>query len=234
MKTLGKIAGGIGVVLLVAAPFTWYVLRTAPYATTYAGIKVALGIALIAFWVVKGRDAGDERAFVYYVSSGIIALLVIALGAGVNFIANKRLKTYDWTTKKVNSLAPQTLMTLKDLKEPVKAIAFVGADNPVYEPLKELFRRYADESDKFSSDFKDPKKSIELNEKYQVKEGQTTVILSRGSGDKETHTSLSVVSEQDLTNALVKLNATGLAARLLPRRARGVAAHGRRGSSDSR
>jgi ABC-type uncharacterized transport system involved in gliding motility auxiliary subunit len=209
MKTLGKIAGGIGVVLLVAAPFTWYVLRSAPYATTYAGIKIALGIVLIAIWVLVGRDPGDEKAFLYYVSSGLIALLVVGIMGGVNFIASKRLKTYDWTNKKVNSLAPQTLQTLKDLKEPIKALAFVGTDNPAYEPLKELFRRYSDESDKFTYELKDPKKTVELNAKYEVKEGQTTVILTRGQGDKETHTSLNVVSEQDLTNALLKLNSSG-------------------------
>jgi hypothetical protein len=285
MKSLGKVAGGIGIVLLVSAPFTWYLLRnssttsditslrrtlfgvivvlalpllvlaikgrtygvlplllfagwfaakllirpeveyggtdvqglmraveagaSSSYGAIYAYFKLALGLLLIAFWVLRGRDPGDEKAFVYYVSSALIALLVIALGAGVNFIANKRLKTYDWTAKKVNSLAPQTLQTLKDLKEPVKALAFVASDNPIYDPLKELFQRYAAESDKFTYDFKDPKKSVELNAKYQIKEGQTTVILSRGTGEKETHTSLSIVSEQELTNALVKLSSTG-------------------------
>ncbi len=108
MKTLGKVLGGIGAVLLLTAPFTWYVLRAAPYATLYAGIKVGLGLAMIAFWIVRGREPGDQRAFFYYVTSGMIALIVVVLGFGANYIADKRLKTYDWTTKKINSLAPQT------------------------------------------------------------------------------------------------------------------------------
>ncbi len=85
----------------------------------------------------------------------------------------------------------------------------MGTDNPAYDALKELFNRFADESDKFTYEFKDPKKSIELNAKYEIKEGQTSVILVRGSGATETHTALSVISEQDLTNALIKLNASG-------------------------
>ncbi|MBL8954328.1 MAG: GldG family protein, partial [Myxococcaceae bacterium] len=209
VKTLGKVLGGIGVVLLVSAPFTWYVLRAAPYAATYAGLKIALGIIMVAYWVFRGRDAGDERAFFFYVSSGLIGVAVVVLGAGVNFIANKRMKTYDWTTKKIYSLAPQTLQTLKDLKEPVKAYGFMDSKHQAYDVLKNLFDRYASESDNFTYDFKDPKKSIELNAKYNIKEGQTTVIITKGKGATESHTALSIISEQELTNALVKLGSSG-------------------------
>jgi len=209
MKTLGKVLGGIGIVLLVSAPFTWYVLRSAPYATAYAGVKIALGVVMIAFWVLRGRDAGDERAFFFYVTSGLIGLAVIVIGAGVNFIANKKVKTYDWTTKKIYSLAPQTTQALKDLKEPVKAYGFMDTKHQAYDTLKGLFDRYASESDKFTYEFKDPKKSIELNAKYNIKEGQTTVIITKGKGATESHTALSVISEQELTNSLLKLSSSG-------------------------
>ncbi len=209
MKTLGKVLGAIGVVLLVSAPFTWYVLRSAPYATTYAGLKIGLGIVMIAFWVWKGRDAGDERAFFFYVTSGLIGVSVIVLGAGVNFISNKKLKTYDWTAKKIYSLAPQTAQTLKDLKEPVKAYGFMDGKHQAYDALKNLFDRFAAESDKFTYEFKDPKKSIDLNAKYNIKEGQTSVIITKGKGATESHTALSVITEQELTNALLKLNSSG-------------------------
>jgi hypothetical protein len=60
--------------------------------------------------------------------------------------------------------------------------------------------------------FKDPRKAPDLAQKYQLREGQTTLVLTRGSGDKENHTTVSVsggVTEQDLTNALIKLNSVG-------------------------
>ena len=40
--------------------------------------------------------------------------------------------------------------------------------------------------------FKDPRKAPDLAAKYQLREGQTTIVLTRGQGDKENHTTVSV------------------------------------------
>src|SRR5262249_59445010 len=103
--------------------------------------------------------------------------------------------------------------TLAGLKEPVKAYAFLASTDPDYEAVDRLLRRYhAQAPEKFEVLFKDPRKAPDLAGKYELREGQTTVVLTRGSGEKETHTAVSVlngITEQDLTNALIKLNAVG-------------------------
>ncbi len=217
MKTFGKIAGAWGLLLLLPSPLVLF-LSGWPYALGMGG----LGIVGVGFYIathldrLKGEGApktdaigGTARSGFYYSTSILIAGVAIALLGAVNFIVAKRGKTYDLTAKKIYSLAPQTLSTLKELKDPVEAIAFLPKDHPAYDALDSLLKKYASESDKFTYGFKDPRKTPDLAAKYQLKEGQTTVVLTKGSGASETHTSLSIISEQELTNALIKLNKVG-------------------------
>src|SRR5262249_44636815 len=107
-------------------------------------------------------------------------------------------------------LAPQTVSTLKGLKEKVRAIGFLPSTDAHYDQVQQYFERYHREApDKFEYVFRDPRKNPDLAAKYQLKEGQTTVVLTRGEGSGEAHTALNVIAEQELTNALVKINAVG-------------------------
>lgn len=218
MNTYGKIAGGIGLVLLLSSPFTLLFTSGSKTATF---IKAGLGLALIAFYVAthwkkltgKEKKAGamteSGRSGFFYTSSVLMGVVLIALLAAVNFIVAKRGKTWDLTTKKIYSLSPQTLQTLKDIKEPVKAIAFVKVDNPAYEYCERLFKRYAAESDKFQYEFKNPEQNPKLAAKFSLKEGQTSVVLVRGTEPNESHTTLAAPTEQELTNAVIKLTQVG-------------------------
>jgi ABC-type uncharacterized transport system involved in gliding motility auxiliary subunit len=210
MKNFSKVFLGLGLLLFFTSPITLF-LSSGPL---IAGIKAALGLLLIGAWFMtrdtsagptSGGMASGTRSAFYYSSSTAMAAAVVLLLAGINFIAAKRSKTYDMTAKKIYSLSPQTQQTLKDLKEPVTALGFLPAKHPAYDALEGLFRKYAAESEKFKYEFRDPRKSPDLAAKYQLKEGQTTVVLTKG----EAHSSLDVLSEQELTNALIKLNTVG-------------------------
>ena len=95
------------------------------------------------------------------------------------------------------------------------AFVFLPPTDPDYGYADRLLARYHSESrDKFLVVFKDPHKAPDLAAKYQLREGQTTIVLSRGTGEQETHTTVSVapgqgVSEQDVTNGLLKLDQVG-------------------------
>ncbi len=95
----------------------------------------------------------------------------------------------------------------------IYAYAFLAPSDPDYEQVDRLLQRYREQApDRFEVVFKDPRKAPDLAQKYQLREGQTTLVLTRGTGDAENHTTVSVsggVTEQDLTNALIKLNAVG-------------------------
>jgi hypothetical protein len=215
MQTLGKLCGGVGLLVLLTAPVT---LLVTSGSTTYTVVKAIVGAVLIGIYLATNYKrmlnsdvggAGRSRASFFFLSSFLITAVAIGGLAAANFIVAKRNKTWDLTNKKIYSLAPQTLTTLQGLKEPVKAIGFLPAKHPYYDALSEIFQRYATETDKFKYEIKDPKKSPDLAAKYQLKEGQTTVVLVRGEGMTESHTVLNVVSEQEVTNALIKLNTVG-------------------------
>jgi ABC-type uncharacterized transport system involved in gliding motility auxiliary subunit len=209
--TLGKALGAIGLVLLLSSPYTYFI-------TTGSGllsaVKAAIGVLLIGFFLATnyaqlGQFASKKSSFFFASTIALAAVLLAALVA-VNYIAARKNKTFDLTNKKIYTLAPQTIGTLGGLKEKVKAIGFLQSSNPSYEGLESLFARYHQQApSKFEYVFKDPHKNPDLAAKYQLKEGQATVVITRGEGDKETHTALNIVSEQELTNALIKINNVG-------------------------
>ena len=213
--TLGKILGALGLVALLTAPYTYLVTASVPLTV----VKGVLGVVLLGVFFATNvgqlNQFATRRSTFYVASSVATALLVLlALGA-VNYIAAKKNKTWDLTAKKIFTLSPQTRSALAGLKSKVTAYAFLPPSDPEYATVDRLLSRYRTEApDKFAVVFKDPRKSPDLAAKYQLREGQTTIVLSRGEGDQEQHTVVSAspmqgVTEQDVTNALLKLDQVG-------------------------
>jgi ABC-type uncharacterized transport system involved in gliding motility auxiliary subunit len=210
-QTLGKLLGAIGLILLLSSPFTflitsqssWLALGKLLVGVTFIGVFFATNVAQL------GQFASRKSTF-FFVSAAVTGVVLLALLSALNYIAAKKNVTWDLTKKKIYTLSPQTVSTLKGLKEKVRAIGFLPTSHPAYDALDSLLQRYHLEApDKFEHTFKDPLKFPDLASKYSLKEGQATVVLSRGEGAAESHTTLNVVSEQDLTNALIKINSVG-------------------------
>lgn len=226
MQTIGKVSGGLGLLLLLTSPITYMVTSGSP---ALAAAKAVAGVVLLGLFVATNysrlmnadakpvsKDGGPRpmgqrsRASLYYLSTLLIGAFSLAAVAAVNVIAAKRNKTWDLTQKKIHSLAPQTVSTLKELKEPVTAIGFVAAADPEYWGFEQLLQRYQAETEKFSFEFKDPNKHPALVAKYQLRAGAAPLVLVKGQGDQATHLTLRApVSEQDLTNAILKLSKVG-------------------------
>lgn len=210
-STLGKILGAFGLVALLSSPFTYFLTA---HSLWLAGGKAVVGLLLLGVYfatnVSELGQFGSRKGTFFFASTAVMAIVVLGGLVAVNYIAAKKNKTWDLTRQKLFTLAPQTQSTLKGLSEKVTAIGFIPANHPAYEQLETLFRRYHDAApEKFDYRFRDPMKNPDLAAKYELKQGQVTVVLTRGEGAKESHTSLNVVSEQELTNALIKLGSTG-------------------------
>lgn len=211
-KTIGNVAGGIGLLLALTSIITLFV--TVGSLTLFLA-KLGVGVALIAFWAVTNGErlgAWAKSAFFYSSSVGL-GLAFIGLLVAANFIAAKRSPTWDLTAKKIYSLSAQTETALKNLQHPVKIIAFVEAGVP--EPVEALFQRYAQQSEKFSYEFKDPRKAPDLTAQYQIRQGQPAAVLL-SQGPHESHAVLNLqrlgnpqIAEQELTNGLLKLSTVG-------------------------
>lgn len=213
--TLGKVLGALGLVSLLSAPYTYFITGSGPL----TGLKGLLGLLLIGVYFATNfrqlNQFASRRSTFYVASSLLLALGALAALGAVNYLAAKKHKSWDLTAKRIFTLAPQTRGALHALRAPVTAFVFLPPTDPDYGYVDRLLARYhAEAPENFLVAFKDPRKSPDLAARYQLREGQTTIVLSRGTGQQEQHTTVSVaplqgVSEQDVTNALLKLDQVG-------------------------
>ncbi len=204
---IGKILGAFGLLLLLSSPFTLFLTSgsLALTATKAVAGAVLLGLYFATNFKQFGQFASRRSSF-FFASTALMVLVTLGALVAINYIVHKKNQRWDLTERKVFTLSPQTLTTLQGLKEKVRAIGFVPPDHPAYEALQESLARYQREApDMFEYSFKDPRRHPDLATKYKLREGQTTVVLVRGEGSTESHTALNTISEQELTNALIKL-----------------------------
>ncbi|NVJ14181.1 GldG family protein [Myxococcus sp. AM010] len=207
----GKVLGAFGLLLLLSSPFT--LLVTSDSAVT-AAVKAGAGLVLVGIYgATNYRQFGQfatRRASSFFATTVLTTLGVFAGLVAVNYLAFKQNRRWDLTQARIHTLAPQTVSTLAAISDPVRAIAFITPAHAQYAQLEALFALYhAEAPGKFEYTFKDPRRGPDLAAKYQVREGQTAVVLVRGEGEHATHTLLATVSEQELTHAVLKLNAVG-------------------------
>ncbi|WP_257458139.1 GldG family protein [Archangium lipolyticum] len=204
---IGKILGVFGLLLLLSSPFTLFLTSgsIAIAATKAVAGAIMVGLYFATNFKQFGQFASRRSSF-FFGTTAVMVLMTLGALVAINYIAHKKNQRWDLTERKVFTLSPQTVSTLKSLKEPVRAIGFVQPDHPAYAGLQATFERYHTEApDVFDYSFKDPRRHPDLAQKYQLRDSQTTVVLTRGEGANESHTSLNVISEQELTNALLKL-----------------------------
>lgn len=208
---IGKVLGAFGLVLLLSSPYTLFFTSGS---VLIAGVKMSVGLACLAAYVVTHfrhftqRTAGRPT---FFLTSTVLLVAVTLAGlVAVNFIAHQKNARWDLTRGKLHTLAPQTLSTLAGLKEKVRVIGFMAPTHPQYAQLEQLFQRYhAEAPETFDYTFKDPQRHPDLALKYQLRQGEATVVLVRGEGDNASHTTLKLLSEEDLTNALIQLDTAG-------------------------
>jgi gliding motility-associatede transport system auxiliary component len=209
-KSIARLLITLGLLLTFSALFSWLLLDDSVTALVKLGVGAAAG-AVGLFFNRGGGDASARRRGAFFATSTIgTVAVVLALVVAVNFIGFRRNKTWDITSKKVNSLAPQTTSALKGLKEKVTAVGFADPKDPIYGAMEALLERYRTEApDKLEVGFKTPLKAPDLVQKYQLRQGQNAIVLTRGEGAAETHVTVPVPTEQELTNGLLKLSAVG-------------------------
>lgn len=213
MRTLGRVGLSLGLLLLLfTAPLSYFTVTSlAPFI-----VSLVLGIVFVVFWGLNsGGGAGATwiRSAFFYSSSTGLGVAVLGALIALNFIAAKRAPSWDLTKEQIYSLRPQTRAVLKDLKNPVHVIAFVKDDPP--EPVEELFKKYAAESERFTWEFKDPRRNPDLVKQYSIREGQPAAVIV-GGGDKPVHGILNLnrlmnglIAEQEVTNGILKLETVG-------------------------
>jgi ABC-type uncharacterized transport system involved in gliding motility auxiliary subunit len=172
------------------------------------GVLLLIGAAVVNFDALRARMASGEarRAGKYGSSAIVTALLAIAILGMVAFLGTRHYWRFDWSEQKVHSLSDQSRKVLAGLGEDVHVLALVPRLE--MEPVREFLDRYAYESDRFLVEYADPNVRPGLVEERgispdQLAGGLVQITIGKDSVD------VTELTEQNITNAMVKLTRTG-------------------------
>jgi ABC-type uncharacterized transport system involved in gliding motility auxiliary subunit len=124
-------------------------------------------------------------------------LLVLAILAGLNFIAIRQNKRWDLTSGGDFTLAEQTKKVLQNLKEPLKINVFSKESD--FGRFRDKLAEYEYTSKQVKIEYIDPDKEPELAKKYEIQSYGTLAVDYHGRIERTTND-----TEQDITNAIIK------------------------------
>jgi ABC-type uncharacterized transport system involved in gliding motility auxiliary subunit len=169
---------------------------------------IALGvIGALAFVVYiyarpqEVKDALTSRGARYGSNSLIVSVVFIALIGLVAYLGERYNQRWDTTADKTYTLSPLSVQAVKNLTEPVQAIAFyttVGGLNR--QDAEDRLKEYAFHSDKFTYRFIDPQAEPQIAQDYKV-QMDGTIVFERGKRRENTFQT----DEQSITNAILKV-----------------------------
>jgi ABC-type uncharacterized transport system involved in gliding motility auxiliary subunit len=124
-------------------------------------------------------------------------LLVLAILAGLNYIAIRQNKRWDLTSGGEFTLAEQTKKVLQNLKEPLKINVFSKESD--FGRFRDKLAEYEYTSKQVKIEYIDPDKEPELAKKYEIQSYGTLAVDYHGRIERTTND-----TEQDITNAIIK------------------------------
>lgn len=205
----GRLAGAVGLVLLISTPLTW--LLTAEFGPLVWG-KLAVSVACLVTYLLTNKDffarIAGARSSGLLAMSALSVVLVIGLVTAANVVAYKHPKEFDLTREKLYTLSEKTTGILQHLQTDVLIQAFVASHEANYDAVRDILDRYKQHSakGKLTFDMIDPQSRPDLVEQYQLTElGPRIVVSARGQEAR-----VKEATEQDLTEALIKVTEQGV------------------------
>jgi ABC-type uncharacterized transport system involved in gliding motility auxiliary subunit len=195
--------GILGLIALLFAAFAYFV---AAGFRPFIFVNLIAGIFLIIMWISAGwSEVGTfvgQRSTQYGANAVIYSIIFVAILIAVNYISNQHHRRLDMSEEKVYSLSSQSVNVVKNLEKPLKMYGFfAGGENPT---ALELFQEYSYASPKVTYQMVDPDRNPELAERFKVS-ALGTVHLQYGGDEKGNGTNVTEVSEEALTNAIIRV-----------------------------
>ena len=198
----GRLAGAVGLVLLVTTPLT-YLISGAMDAAVWT--KLLLGLACVATYAAtNGKQLvrfGGSRSTPLLALSGGSVIAVFAVLAALNYAGAKHPGEIDVTREGIYTLSDQTVGMLERLDKPVKIYAFYTADDREYALVQETLKRYAAKTDKLTFALINPNNRPDLVSKYSLQQGAPRIIVTQGETDARVKSPV----EEELTNAITSV-----------------------------
>jgi ABC-type uncharacterized transport system involved in gliding motility auxiliary subunit len=210
-----SLLAALGLVGLVFAVLHFLLgLFGAGFDPLWVGANLVAGVVLLALAAALNLDAlrermssGEARRAGKYGTSAILStgLVLVILGL-LAFLSTRYHWRFDWSEAKVHSLSDQSRKLLTGLDRDVEVVAFYAPLD--MQPARDLLDRYAYESARFKVQYVDPNEHPELLARYEIapeKLGNGLVRIALGDESVE----VDEVTEENVTNAMVKLARTG-------------------------
>lgn len=201
---------GLWGIILLAFGLVAYAVT--PAASGYVLVHVGLGLLLLILYLTASRENVTsflgERSTKYGANAVVYSLIFLAVLAVVNYLAARHNHRFDLTKQNVFSLSSQSASVLAKLDKPVEVHAFTeGGADPI---IEDLLDSYKNASSNFKFHMVDPVKDRDLAERFKVTELPTLHIEygDPGSEEKQTATVTRDISEESITNGLIKATAT--------------------------
>jgi ABC-type uncharacterized transport system involved in gliding motility auxiliary subunit len=166
-----------------------------------AGAALVL-LHLVLRWETIARGLG-RRQLTYGANAFVFTLAVLAILAGVNWIASRRSVRVDLTKNQRYSLSDQTRKVLKGLKQDVTITYFQRQRE--MGPGEDRLKEFTALSPKLKTEFVDPVQSPAKAQAYDVRGPWPILVVEQG--DKRER--ITNDSEQDITNAILKVTRKG-------------------------
>ncbi len=138
-----------------------------------------------------------NRQAKYTAYAGLYLIIILAVLAAVNFLANRYNKSIDLTANKRYSLSDQTEKVVKGLKQEVKVRDFDRATG--FPQAKDLLDRYSNLSPNLKVEYVDPGKKPALARAAGITTMGSIVVES---GNK--HEQAKSVTEEEITGAVIR------------------------------
>ncbi len=145
---------------------------------------------MVAFFRRRQARYGALATVSVFVALGVVV--------AVNYLSTRENKRWDLTANKANSLSAQTIKVLDNLDAPVKMTAFDRQTN--LDRFRDRLGEYAYQSKRVTAEYIDPDTKPVVAKEYQIDQYGTVVVEYKGRRERATSD-----SEQDLTNALIKV-----------------------------
>ncbi len=166
----------------------------------YAGLFLVVLHVVLRFEDIT--KAIGRRQMKYGANSFVLVLVVIGILGTANYLAFRNSKKWDLTKGERYSLAPETKKLLSGLSDDIKITYFQKASN-VGEGDDRL-KEYAAASSRIKTEFIDPIANPARARDYDIT-AVPTLVIERGARREKIQND----SEQDITNALVKVTRNG-------------------------
>ena len=201
---MGKLAAFLGAALIIAGLIRYNIQNVWGVNAWFALAGLALfviglafnGPALLGFFTGRSGKLGTNTAIL---SIAVIGLLVIA-----NLLGYRHHKRFDLTAEKLYSLSDQTRSLVAGLQKDVKVLKFAKQEDP---GLKDLMAEYKGAGPRIKYEFVDPEQKPEIAKQYKVQKLGETVVAA---GDRVEKIEAATVSEQEMTNAILKITSDKL------------------------